>query len=101
MEVRRMMRMTLATAGCLVVISTASGTLTPRRERVNFPRDITLSQKLDRRAPAPAVKPAAESESEYVLTDGTEVLLDGKACKYEQIPEHADIVHLELAADKK
>jgi hypothetical protein len=36
-----------------------------------------------------------------VVTDRTEILLDGKPCKYEAIPATASIVRMEVAADKK
>jgi hypothetical protein len=42
-----------------------------------------------------------ESRSEFVMTDQTEVLLNGKPCKYAEVPGHASIVRMELAADNK
>jgi hypothetical protein len=36
-----------------------------------------------------------------VITEKTEVKVDGKSCQYEQVPDGADIVLLEVAADKK
>jgi hypothetical protein len=38
---------------------------------------------------------------ELVYTNHTEVKLDGRPCKLEDIPESADIIYMELAEDKK
>jgi hypothetical protein len=40
-------------------------------------------------------------QSEFVVTSGTEILLNDKPCRYEEIPDHASIVSMEVAADKK
>jgi hypothetical protein len=42
-----------------------------------------------------------ETQSEFVMTDQTEVLLNGKPCKYADVPGDARIVRMELAADNK
>jgi hypothetical protein len=42
-----------------------------------------------------------EAQLEFVLTKETEVLLDGKPCKYEDIPANASILKMEVAADRK
>jgi hypothetical protein len=41
------------------------------------------------------------SISEFVVTDRTEVLLNGEPCRYEEIPGHASIVRMDVAADRK
>jgi hypothetical protein len=35
------------------------------------------------------------------VTGETEILLNGKPCIYEGIPDHASIVQMDVAADKK
>jgi hypothetical protein len=58
---------------------------------------------------APKGLPAASREAaadggatpEFVVTAQTEVLLDGKPCKYELVPGSASIVRLELGADNR
>jgi hypothetical protein len=42
-----------------------------------------------------------DSPSEFVVTDRTEVLLNGKPCRYADVPGHATIVRMEVAADNK
>jgi hypothetical protein len=44
---------------------------------------------------------AAAAKSEFQVTDQTEICLDGKPCKYAQVPCHASIVRMEVAADTK
>lgn len=51
-------------------------------------------------APAPKAAPAAE-EPRLVINDQTEVLLDGKACKFADVPPGASVVNLSVAADRK
>jgi hypothetical protein len=40
-------------------------------------------------------------EPEFVITEQTEVLLDGKPCKYQDVFGNARIVRMEVAEDKK
>jgi hypothetical protein len=42
-----------------------------------------------------------ETTATFVVTEQTEVLLNGKPCKYEEVAGHACIVWMEVAADKK
>jgi hypothetical protein len=44
---------------------------------------------------------AQGARPEYLLTNETEILLDGKPCRYEAVPANARIIHMELGADKK
>jgi hypothetical protein len=96
-----MTRLILALAAWISLVSVASASLSPRKEPL-LPRN-TLPQ-------APAAKPAAggpeqvagqETRSEFVVTDRTEVLLDGRPCRYEEVPGNARVVRMEVAADKK
>jgi hypothetical protein len=100
--------------------------LTPRKDPPTFGRDVPQAQaaKLSALAleqvagrgtrsggpPAQAAGLSAlarqqaagpEARSEFVMTDQTEVLLNGKPCKYAEVPGHASIVRMELAADNK
>jgi hypothetical protein len=49
--------------------------------------------------PANPLRPGAKAE--FVLTNQTEVLLNGKPCKYEQVPGGASIILMEVAEDNK
>jgi hypothetical protein len=58
------------------------------------------------RSAVPSVAPLKESQgeaspSEFILTDATQVLLNGKPCRYEAVPNDARIVGMEVAADKR
>jgi hypothetical protein len=52
-----------------------------------------------------ALGPARSSEpgvpTDYLMTAETEVLLNGKPCKYRDIPASAIIVLMEVTADRK
>ena len=41
------------------------------------------------------------AKAEFAVTEQTEILLNGQPCKYAQVPDHARIVHMEVAADKR
>ena len=61
------------------------------------------SLDLDKPDPVPSA-PATEDKSEkqnLVLTDDTEVTLDGVRCKFVDVPGDAAVVSLAVAADKK
>src|SRR5579885_1116904 len=53
--------------------------------------------------PAHLLKPAepVEDKDGLVINDDTEILLDGRACKYEDVPNNAEITLIDLSADKK
>ena len=87
-----MTRLTMVLAASMFSLSVAHGSLTTPKERSIFDRPLP---------PAPKVEPAAESEGGLVISDDTEVKLDGKVCKYEDIPESAEVVLLEVSTDKK
>jgi hypothetical protein len=94
-----MTRLTLTLAVWMSLVSLASASLTPTKESrpqdkaaLNAPSlsPETLEQTLGRR-----------SNSEYLVTERTEILLNGRACKYAEVPAHASITRMEVAADKK
>ncbi|MBY0525396.1 MAG: hypothetical protein K2R98_18455 [Gemmataceae bacterium] len=41
------------------------------------------------------------AREQFRVTDDTEVLLDGKPCKFRQVPASATILHMDVAADGK
>jgi hypothetical protein len=74
-------------------LSVAHASLAQPKERSIFDRPLP---------PAPKAEPAAEQEGGgLVISDDTEVKLDGKVCKYEEIPESAEVILLEVGKDKK
>lgn len=41
------------------------------------------------------------ADEEFLLTDKTEIKLDGKRIRYADVPDHSVIIFVELAADDK
>jgi hypothetical protein len=82
----------------LTWVSVSAASLTPRTETSTFgENDVPL--KLASKICAQATAQVARSP--YVLNERTEVMLDGKPCKYESVPANASIIRLETAADEK
>ena len=98
-----MIRLTIALAVWIGLVSVAPASLAPRREpRIGNGLLAQASRRSTQVVQQPARKAArAEAQPEYVLTQETEVLLDGKPCKYEDVPATASIVKMEVAADRK
>ena len=102
-----MTRLMLTLAALMSSVSVVSATLTPRketspREKLPVLGNEVLRVRVAKRTAQPPVQAAGqETRSEYVLTRQTEVLLNGKPCKYENVPADARIVRMEVAADKK
>jgi hypothetical protein len=96
-----MIRLTLALAIGMSFVSTAGASLAPRREPPKFGKPF-LPPAASKVLVGPR-QPATDQETmpEFVISTQTEVLLDGKACKFTLVPAHARIVHLELAADNR
>jgi hypothetical protein len=88
-----MIRLTMVLVASFLSLSVAHASLAPPKERSIFDRPVP---------PAPKAEPAAEQEAGgLVISDDTEVKLDGKVCKYEEIPESAEVILLEVGKDKK
>jgi hypothetical protein len=89
-----MTRLLIALALPLWLVPAANAMLTPA------PRDTAASrQNLFKEMAKDTSVP--EKEKDLVITERTEVKLDGRECKYEEVPDGADIVLLEVASDKK
>jgi hypothetical protein len=72
------------------------------------PRDSAASRPNGRAATGHGRPLGTETEfnkpgqsEEFTVTNETEVTLNGRACKYKDIPGTARIIHLEVASDKK
>jgi hypothetical protein len=89
----------LAVTAWLGIVTLATASLSPRKESLALgaagPRAVRLSARAVELAAGRGVR------SEYVLTDRTEVFLNGKACKYADVPSNARIIRMELAADQQ
>jgi hypothetical protein len=96
-----MNRLILVLAVWMSFVSVVSASLTPRKEPSLLGKEVhpRLAPNLSVESlQHPVVR---ETESEFMVTERTEILLNGKPCKYEEVPEHASIVKMEVAADKK
>jgi hypothetical protein len=95
-----MTRLMLALAAWISLVSVLSASLTPTREPFRGGSEVAPA-----RTPLPsAERPealAGRGGSDFVVTERTEVLLNGKPCRYETVPPGATIVQMEVAADGK
>ena len=96
-----MNRLIFVLAVWMSLVSAVPASLTPRKERAALGKEAhpILTPNLSVESLQHPV--AAQTESEFVVTERTEILLNGKPCKYEEVPGHASIVKMEVAADKK
>ena len=101
-----MTRLTLAFAALLYSLPTATAAFTPHTDFAAFGIDaLPTSLKarvpdLDKIASTPSRRDAPRKQS-FDVTDETEVRLDGRSCKLQDVPGTAAIATLELAADGK
>jgi hypothetical protein len=102
-----MPRLILALVAWLSLLAAAQASLSPRKSSTRLDNYVPPA-KASKVSPAktstlPARPQAAvqETPSEFVVTEQTEVTLNGKPCKYKDVPGHATILRMELGADKK
>ena len=79
--------------------ASAWASLSPLRD--GGPMHRALPTKEASLTPAkPETTPAA-GKQKYILTEDTEVLLDGQPCRYQDVPRGATIVKMDVAADQR
>jgi hypothetical protein len=99
-------RLTLVFAALLCSLPTTMAALTPHTDFVALGIDslpTTFKARLpdlDKIASAPPRREAAKKQP-FAITNGTEVRLDGRSCKFQDVPSTATIASLELEADGK
>jgi hypothetical protein len=92
-----MTRLTITMAAWLILVSVGFASFTPRGELSRSDRDVPHAQ-----APQAGNQQATEEpEPEFVVTNATKVFLNGEPCKYADVPKHATIVSMKVAADRK
>jgi hypothetical protein len=74
----------------VMVLTPASASL-DRKERRALPRDVPVKSL--------RLLPTAASD-DFRITAATEVLLDGRPCRYEQVPNSATIILLETTSNE-
>jgi len=95
-----MTRLTLALAAWMGLISVIGASAPSRQESPLFSQKI--AQALPKlAAKAPEQETRKTKNTQFVLTAQTEILLNGKPCRYEEVPGHATIYKMEVAEDEK
>jgi hypothetical protein len=92
-----MTRLTIALAALLFVVSVAPASLARRPERAL----LTPALRHSRLTTSSADWQRPEAAAEYQVTEQTVILLDGTACRYEDVPAGATILRMEVAPDGK
>jgi hypothetical protein len=87
----------------LCFLPCVSANLSPRNDPPLIGKDAPpKAAKTPPTEPAPAPGAADKQDSpKLVVTDKTEVQLDGRACQLADVPGTASVVSLEVAPDKK
>ena len=94
-----MARMSLVLLGLLCFFSPANAALAPRPDCPAPGRDVpsSLVQSLPPGFTQAALAPSPKDQ--YQITDQTQVTLDGRPCRYADVPSGAGVVKMEVAAD--
>ena len=95
-----MHRLAVALFALVCFLPPASAALSPPRSLLGRGDGSPLLARAVPDALLKAVDGGGQKD-EFVLTDDTEVQLDGRPCKYADVPNNCSIVRLELAADGK
>jgi hypothetical protein len=88
-----MSRLALVLCALLGMVSPALATLSPRRTEAPGPIPQARAHLIPKLT-------AKEPRAEYQVTDRTEVLLNGRPCRYQDVPGTASIVLMEVSPDK-
>jgi len=83
-----MVRLFLILAVSLCGFSTASATFTPSKTGPSFGQNLSRTWRVD--------TPFARVSTGLTINPMTEVKLDGRSCKYEDVPTDAEIVLLDV-----
>lgn len=94
-----MIRLSLVVAAFLACVTSVSASRS-RPAEPRLPR-APLNQLLDLLSPAAQKVATALSQPEYALTEETEVRLNGRPIKYNDVPDTAQIILLEVGPDQK
>jgi hypothetical protein len=95
-----MPRLILALAILIGLVSTGAASLTPSKilPVIGTSGPSGKVAKLTAEEGASAIR---GTSSGFLVTDQTEVTLNGQSCKYAEIPSHASILRMEVGPDKK
>jgi hypothetical protein len=96
-----MTRPALALLALLSSLPPATASLSPRPDPSPFGKDLSAGAAKKLPPELPRAASARTPKEEFVVTEQTEVLLDGRPCRYQDVPAGAGIVQMEVAADNK
>jgi hypothetical protein len=92
-----MTRLTLALAVWISLVGVAAASLAPLKQSRE---EIWQARAADLLAKAAKPSGALVSRQPFQVTEQTEVLLDGRPCRYAEVPSTAVIIKMEVAEDK-
>jgi hypothetical protein len=90
-----MLRLTLVLSVFLCTFAPVRASLTPARQGGLAPE---LKKAFEQPRQQAQASPAA---GEFLINEQTEIRLDGRSCRYEEVPPSAEIILLEVAADRR
>jgi hypothetical protein len=96
-----MARVTLTLFCSLCFLSPALASRAPRPERLDLGRPLPFSLTRDLPPDLPLTASARPQKDEFQVTEDTAVTLDGRPCKYRDVPANATIIKMEVGPDKK
>lgn len=96
-----MLRLALTLTVWVGAVTAAPAGLAGRQGGPLFGREDRLFPGGKAPAAALAVVAARSAPLDYVVTEETEVLLNGKPCRYREVPANASILRMELGPDNK
>jgi hypothetical protein len=93
-------RLLLTLAITIGFVPAVLGAVSLKKDRsVLDPESTDVAARLSSLNLSQAAGPA--SKSDYVMTDRTEVFVDGQPCAYERVPPQARIVKIDVAANQR
>jgi hypothetical protein len=96
-----MTRLTLTLAAWVIFVPVSFASLAPQQDRPADERTLLRTRAAKPWAASVQPIPVQEQRNDYIVTERTAVLLDGKPCRFQDVPAQAVIVGMEVAADKK
>jgi hypothetical protein len=97
-----MTRLTLALTVTLCVLPAAPASTGPRPDSPLAGKDVLPKKWME---PPPAAEPAApkaeEGKTQLVITDQTDIKLDGQPCQLKDVPKSAVVELIDFSSDKK
>ena len=96
-----MTRLVLTLTVVFSTLSSAKAAIAPRTDFFTSGKELPARLAKAFAAPVLPATPLVGQKDEYRITDQTEVVLDGRTCKYQDVPNNAAIVKMEVAGDKR